>query len=188
MKIEDINICMNVLSVFEDDAREFFAYTLKNNRVTSDGAWGSVSWWKDVSTKYLKTGAIACGGAALAAAAEFTGSAKDIPAEVYVKLWTLTAPSIHSCEAFRSMGSFGGPAIPSVRQCVKKGPAFVFEQCDAGKLSVYNALALIEYMDAEDPCQNRLVEYVIEVDERLFPLARFVRYNGGVVDELSKIC
>jgi hypothetical protein len=187
MKLEDINLCMNVLSSFEEDAKEFFRHTVLSNKVTKDGAWGAVAWWQDTVNKYWKTGAIACGGAALASAAEFAGAEKGVPAEVYIKLWVLTAPSIHAYEAYACLGSFGGASIPSVRQYIKKGPSFIIEHCDEGSMSIKNALTLIECLGADNPAQNRLLEFVADTDEKVLPLAMYLRDNGGVYNELSKI-
>lgn len=188
MKIDDINLCMNVLSAFESDAKDFVVFALRDNKVTKSGPWGEVSWWNEMVTKYLKTGAIACGGAALASAAEFAGSKNDIPAEVYIRLWTITAPSVHRFEAYGSLGSFGGPYIPAIRQYLKKGPTFMIDSCDDGTMNLKNALTLIECLPPEDPAQNRLTDFVAETDMKLLPLAFFLRNNGGVFNELSKIC
>jgi hypothetical protein len=188
MKIDDVNLCMTILDIFESDARAFFDYVIESNPVTKDGAWGTVSWWNQMAEKYRKTGAVACGGGALASAAEFVGESKNIPAEVYLRLWTLMAPSIHAKEAFDWLGSFGGKYVPALRQYLSASPSVIYEHCNNGTMTLKNALGLIEYLDPENVVQNRLVEFVAETDETLLPLALYLKTNGGEFYGLSKIC
>lgn len=187
MKIEDVNDCMTILQIFGADAKEFAYRVFKDNPVTESGTWGGVKWWREVVTKYLKSGTLACGGGALASAAEFAGAAKDIPSEIYLRLWTFNAQSPHAPEAFESLGTFGGKYVPALKTYVNAGPSLITEHCDEGVMTVKNAFGLIECLPPDDPSQNILVEYVARADERLLSLAHYLRYNGGVCYELSNI-
>ena len=64
----------------------------------------------------------------------------------------------------------------------------MIDSCDDGTMNLKNALTLIECLPPEDPAQNRLADFVAETDMKLLPLAFFLRNNGGVFNELSKIC
>lgn len=188
MNPTDVNSCMTVLDIFGSNAPDFIKYVADSYPVTRDGDWGTTEWWNQMVAKYTKTRAIACGGGVLASAAEFAGSSHNVPAEVYLRLWTLMAPFPQAREAFVWLGSFGGKYIPSLRQYLNSSISLIYENCDNGKMSVSNALGLIECLDSEHEAQNRLIEYVAEADESLLPLAFFLKGDGGIQYGLSQIC
>lgn len=182
MDAATVSACMNVLSAFKEDAQLFFAKTLRSRRVTQDGAWGKVSWWNDMCSKYLKTGAIACGAGALASAAEFYGVQKgNIPAHIYIRLWCFSAESKYAEDALYSLVSLSC-LNASLKNYIQKGPAVILEKCDSGKMSVYDALSLIEYLPPDDVAQNRLVEYVADKDEDFLSFATYLRSRRIVTE------
>lgn len=188
MNIDEVNLCMQVLESFEEDARQVFDCIVNENPVIEDGPWGKVSWWNGVVARYRNDeSSLACAGGALAAAAEFMGRNNDIPIEVYLRAWVLMAPSVKAMEVFNWMGTLGGKYIPSMRSYFDPGNKAIYDDCFTGKMTVRNALGLIEALEDDNPAQETLMNYVAVQDERLLSLAFYLRTNGGSVYGLSAV-
>lgn len=180
MKIDDINETMTLLEIFGADAKAFFNYVIDQYPVTESGEWGDLDWWNQVVAKYRQKGVLACGGSALVCAAEFAGRRNNLPAEVYLRLWALLAPSVYAKEAYDWIGSFGSKELPSLRKYIANDGALIFDECDNGTMPIKTALGLIESLNPDDEASGRLMEYIIERDETLIPLAYHLLSRGGM--------
>ena len=176
MNASDVNTCMNILNHYADEARAFASHIFATCPVTQNGSWGDVSWWKQVVSKYLQTGALACGGAALAACAEFKARDTDIDPSSFLRLWIVQSDSPYKKSALTWLGII--PVKASTVHTLNQSADEVFDAIDTELFGVDDCLYMLDY-GVKGQLANRVCDFIAEKAPELMPLAQYMIENPG---------
>ena len=171
MKAADVNDCMNVLEGFAEEARGFASNIFAKEPVTKSGPWCEAPWWRETASKYLKSGTLACGGAALAACAEFKARDTGIDPEIYLRLWIAQTDSPYRPSIMAWLG--GISVAPSTIHTLTLSVDEVFDAIDSEKFGVSDCLYMLDH-GVQGQLANRAEERIAEIAPEIVPLAQYM--------------